>query len=376
MDPFGVTESTTATAESDPKTPDGLNAVQAAAEDARTRAGVSETSATDKQDKWYEDNMKGTSAVGDDVDLDNLAPPKSEKDDTKTNLDTDTGADAGSAIDTDSEEFQRAVAALKREGIPQSTLDDLLKNNPETVLEWGSSRADAQGETDGFGRELDKLKEQIAEMDPAKKKDTVSPEDSEPFDSAKSDARLAKAAEPLSAVMGLEAKEVAPALGQYGQALTKEIISAVVPVVESQRKEIVQLQDIVRGMQISEIRSGLASKYGDTASKRWDDIEAETDGMRYKNGETAVAFYSRAARAVLGDPPAKKTRADTTAERNNGTASASSDRSRDNTGRFSKTPMHGDDGEVVWMAARQKGKSVEEANRLAWGNREGRRNTR
>ncbi len=378
MDPFGLTESTTATAESDPKSPDGMNVVEAAAEAAKTRIGQSEVSASEKHDKWFEENMKGTSAVGDDVDLDDLAPPKAEKGEEVAGTESteDPATTSESTIDTESDEFKRAVQALKRLDIPDSTLEEMLKNNPETVLEWGGSQANAQSETDGFGRELDKLKQQIEEKDPATKKDTVSPEDSEPFDPAKSDARLAEAAEPLSSILGLENNAVAPALGQYGHALTKEIISAVVPLFKSQSKEIEQLQGLVRGMQISEIRSGLASKYGEAATKKWSDIEAETEGMRFKKGETDTEFYSRAARAVLGDPPAKKKpQVDTTTMRNNGTASASSDRSRDNGGRFSKTPNHGDDPDIVWMAARDKGKSIPEANLIAWGNREGRRNT-
>ena len=373
MDPFDRLGEVDATKQADPATPDGKSAVTLAAESARTLMGQSAESADDKQTAWFEKNMKGTSVVDDDVDISKLMPAKVEKDTDGEGTDGDKDADTG--VDTDTEDFKRAFNALKRDGVPQSTLDDLLKNHPETVLEWGGSRADAQSETDGFGRELDKLKQQVADKDPATKKDTRSTEDSEPFDAAKSDARLAKAAEPFAALIGLPAEELAPALGHYGQALTTEIASALSPTIELQTQRLDLVEGILWKMQVAHLRSDLVSSYGDSVVKRWSEIEDETQGMRLKKDESTEDFFQRATRNVLGDPPAKKKRADTTAMRDNGTASASSDRSRDNSGRYNKGPAHGEDPEIAWLAARNAGKSREESNGIAYGNRHGRRNT-
>tara|TARA_Y100000004_G_scaffold186785_1_gene238724 strand:+ start:252 stop:1277 length:1026 start_codon:yes stop_codon:yes gene_type:complete len=60
-----------------------------------------------------------------------------------------------------SEEYERAIAALRRDGVPESALENMDDN---AILEWGSKRAKVQADVDGYGAKVKELEDKLNNM--------------------------------------------------------------------------------------------------------------------------------------------------------------------------------------------------------------------
>ena len=65
-----------------------------------------------------------------------------------------------SAVEPSTDELQKALTSLRRDGVPKSVLDEMLEENPQTILDWGLKSADAQAKVDGFGNRIAELEKE------------------------------------------------------------------------------------------------------------------------------------------------------------------------------------------------------------------------
>lgn len=71
---------------------------------------------------------------------------------------TDTDEPSPDAVNPD--DYRKALAALTRDGVPQSALDAMT---PQAITAWGKRRAESQAEVDGYGKQLSELKKAQAD---------------------------------------------------------------------------------------------------------------------------------------------------------------------------------------------------------------------
>lgn len=74
------------------------------------------------------------------------------------------GADEKPAPDIDEAEIQGAIKALKRDNVPQSQIDRMLKNDPVTLLEWGQQRAKQQLAVDEKFKKHEATSQELSEL--------------------------------------------------------------------------------------------------------------------------------------------------------------------------------------------------------------------
>lgn len=109
------------------------------------------------------------------------APTESET--TEDSTVEPEGAEANKPrVDSESDDYKRAVGALVRDGIPKDVLDRMAKENPDALLAWGNKRAKVQRDVDGYTDEMKALKAELESLKSGKggKTNTSVPETAQP----------------------------------------------------------------------------------------------------------------------------------------------------------------------------------------------------
>ena len=71
--------------------------------------------------------------------------------------------DSSKPAELSSEDYGKAVAALQRDGVPRSVIDQMAEENPQSVIDWGLKRAKVQADVDGYGAKVKELESKLAE---------------------------------------------------------------------------------------------------------------------------------------------------------------------------------------------------------------------
>ena len=71
--------------------------------------------------------------------------------------------DSSKPAELSSEDYGKAVAALQRDGVPRSVIDQMAEENPQSVIDWGLKRAKVQSDVDGYGAKVKELESKLAE---------------------------------------------------------------------------------------------------------------------------------------------------------------------------------------------------------------------
>jgi hypothetical protein len=179
---------------------------------------------------------------------------------TSTPESSDTAQPTESAEAVKPEGYTKAVNALKRAQTPQSVIDSM---EPQAVVDWGSSLAKVQAESDGFGKQVSDLKAELAKMA------GVEAKAAEPtFD-------LDKALEPIREYYGDEGAE--PIKGVLEQVL-KASTPATDPAIAEKLEKLEALQ---RDRDQRDARRDIQEKhpeYGLDDDARWDRLLASRRG--------------------------------------------------------------------------------------------------
>lgn len=71
--------------------------------------------------------------------------------------------DGETRAEPDSDDYAKAVAALQRDGVPRSVIDEMAEENPQQLVDWGLKRSKVQADVDGYGARLKELEEGTAQ---------------------------------------------------------------------------------------------------------------------------------------------------------------------------------------------------------------------
>ena len=80
--------------------------------------------------------------------------------------------DSGKPAELDSDDYAKAIAALQRDGVPRSVIDQMADENPQSIVDWGLKRAKVQSDVDSYGAKVKELEEKLSsnnESDDSKK---------------------------------------------------------------------------------------------------------------------------------------------------------------------------------------------------------------
>lgn len=150
----------------------------------------------------------------------------------------------------DSDEYQKALVALRRDGLPQSVIDQMTE---QQVAEYGQKRMKVQSDTDNAYRELKDLQTTNAES-------VESPTESQPDTTPEPEAPVAdnlkEAMKPFAELFG---EEAANALGAYQEAVVQ-------PAVQQLQNQVQFAMQAVETMALEKARTELSGTYPDLAS--------------------------------------------------------------------------------------------------------------
>ena len=80
-----------------------------------------------------------------------------------TEVDSQSTEDNSSKpAELDSDDYAKAIAALQRDGVPRSVIDQMAEDNPQSIVEWGLKRAKVQSDVDSYGAKVKELEEKLS----------------------------------------------------------------------------------------------------------------------------------------------------------------------------------------------------------------------
>jgi|3_EtaG_2_1085321.scaffolds.fasta_scaffold01962_6 Arc/MetJ-type ribon-helix-helix transcriptional regulator len=112
----------------------------------------------DEKDNSVLDNILGTN---NEDSVDEVAAKNNEEETPADVVDETTEEEDGetSTEPTPLEGYDKAVAALQRDGVPRSVIDGMAEENPQDLIDWGLKRSKNQSDVDSYGARLKELEE-------------------------------------------------------------------------------------------------------------------------------------------------------------------------------------------------------------------------
>jgi hypothetical protein len=136
-------------------------------ETVETPAAVEETVMPPISEKVTAENDASDDAILDDIfgtDEDSPAETVAETtqkettaevvDETEGNADSETRTEPSNL-----EGYDKAIAALQRDGVPRSVIDQMAEDNPQNLVDWGLKRAKNQSDVDSYSAKLKELED-------------------------------------------------------------------------------------------------------------------------------------------------------------------------------------------------------------------------
>jgi len=90
-----------------------------------------------------------------------VEPPTPEPEAETTDVEDEPvseDTDTETSSEPRSEDYEKAISALRRDGVPESALENMDDNS---ILEWGSKRARVQADVDGYGAKVKELEDRL-----------------------------------------------------------------------------------------------------------------------------------------------------------------------------------------------------------------------
>ena len=155
--------------------------------------------------------------------LDDLMSKHAPEDKSEQKTEENTASEAQTGQDAD---YQKAMAALKRDGYPEP--ETFAKGQPESFVAYGLKRAKVQSDVDSHTGELQTAKQQLAELHKQQTKEAPATDDGTQPASAEQQSKIADIAEPLVKVFDeLLGEDVGDPLRKAFAGLTERIVSDV-----------------------------------------------------------------------------------------------------------------------------------------------------
>tara|TARA_R100000808_G_scaffold1130_3_gene5221 strand:+ start:5895 stop:6947 length:1053 start_codon:yes stop_codon:yes gene_type:complete len=197
------------------------------------------------------------------------------------------------------DDYERAMAALQRDGTPRHILDEEYERNPERFVEWGLKRAKVQADGDRFSQEHADLK---AKLD-STHQDGEQPEgEDESGNTPQSDAQPT-----TQATMETQRSQIADIFGEEAADAVMQPIQAMAMnmqnIIQQQEMRLFQLSQMVEQKELASVRSQLQERFPQLADDKAFEQVREKMASLVKTGQykTYSDVMLDAARITLAD---------------------------------------------------------------------------
>jgi len=244
----------------------------------------------------------------DEFEMSSSTENQSEETQEETSEDQDDSEeDTETHSEPNSEEYEKAVAALRRDGVPDSALENM---SDDEILAWGSKRAKVQADVDGYGAKVKELEDKLNAV--SESDDSAADSEGESTDQAQSQpekvTELNQYSERISEIFGDEAAEAV-------MSPIRDLIEQTKAILEDQRQAIVEVQMESQARMLNESRTRLRERFPKLANES--DYETVLQGMQklsavgeYENLDDLMIDSYRVQFAKLAEQESKKAEVD------------------------------------------------------------------
>tara|TARA_R100001594_G_scaffold24550_2_gene48117 strand:+ start:5155 stop:6288 length:1134 start_codon:yes stop_codon:yes gene_type:complete len=174
---------------------------------------------------------------------------QSEADDTADDSSESTEENSDNPAELDSEDYAKAVAALKRDGVPRSVIDQMADKNPQDIIDWGLKRAKVQADVDGYGAKVKELEAKLSESSEAT---------SEDGESAGTDQLVGQPSEVVESLNRYES-EISEI---FGDEAAKSVMSPIKQLADEMKQAFMQQQEVISQLYSAMERRGIDEARG------------------------------------------------------------------------------------------------------------------
>ena len=223
------------------------------------------------------------------------------QDDTTSDEDTETHSEPMSG------EYEKAIAALRRDGVPESALENM---DDSSILEWGTKRAKVQADVDGYGAKVKELEDRLNSVQGTD--DSAAPAEGEGTDQAQAQpatpTELNQYTERISTLFGDEAAEAV-------MSPIRDLVQQTAQVLQAHQQAIGALNADQQVRMLDTSRDRLRERFPRLASDS--DFQKVVEGMQklasigeYSNVDDLMVDSYRVNFAKLAEQEAKKAQVD------------------------------------------------------------------
>ena len=189
---------------------------------------------------------------------------EAQEDETSEDEDTETHSEPMS------EEYEKAIAALRRDGVPEAALENM---SDEDILAWGSKRAKNQADVDGYGAKVKELEDKLESMQNADGSEGTAEGEGEDQAQAQpaTTSDLNQYTTKISELFGDEAAEAV-------MSPIRDLVQQTKQILEEQRQAIAHIQSDQQVRTLNESRSRLQERFPRLANES--DYEKVVEGMQ------------------------------------------------------------------------------------------------
>ena len=215
----------------------------------------------------------------------------------------DTSQDTSAQNDTSSpaqqvtpEQFNKAMNALKRANTPQSVIDQMSKDDPQGLLDWGTALAETQAESDAFGTRLSEIEARMSGQQPPQNGTQDSTQDGQVADPSSGVEPSAN----VRARIGDLTKGLAEHWGEDGAKPMQDALTGVVEMIDGAFSQSMQQRDHALQYAVAAIeriethmtKQSLGERYPDiNTAEGWKQVEAamsKLDRAQFKDLPAAI----------------------------------------------------------------------------------------
>jgi hypothetical protein len=263
----------------------------------------------DADDNEILDRLMG--AQEDSEDADNTSVPQDEQaEETQEETSVaqeDSDEDTETRSEPKTEEYEKALAALRRDGVPESAIENM---SDDDLLEWGAKRAKVQADVDGYGAKVKELEDRLNSTTETDASDATS--EGEGTDQAQSQpdpvTEMNQYSTRISEIFGDEAAEAV-------MSPIRDLVDQTKAIFQEHREAILSIQTDSTERLVSDTRSRLQERFPRLANDS--DFETVIDGMQklaaigeYKSLDDLMTDSYRVQFAKLAEQEAKKAEVD------------------------------------------------------------------
>ena len=263
----------------------------------------------DADDNEILDRLMGVQE--DSEDADNTSVPQDEQaeetqeETSVSQEDSDEDTETGSEPKT--EEYEKALAALRRDGVPESAIENM---SDDDLLAWGAKRAKVQADVDGYGAKVKELEDRLNSALESDASDATS--EGEGTDQAQPQpdpaTELNQYSTRISEIFGDEAAEAV-------MSPIRDLVDQTKAILQEHREAILSIQTDSTERLINDTRSRLQERFPRLANDS--DFETVISGMKklaavgeYKSLDDLMTDSYRVQFAKLAEQEAKKAEVD------------------------------------------------------------------